>query len=171
MKTFFVAGNRITVDDDDYERVIALKWSVANPKEYPTYFKYFDGKNKSIRLHRFILGVTAPEILVDHINRNTLDNRKCNLRLCTPSQSVLNRIPKKNSLGIPGVRQSPNSEKYQARISVNKKSIYLGTFDTAEEASGAYIAASLKYHGIFSPFYKQPTEGDWKERIVRPQNG
>lgn len=76
-------------------------------------------------------------LFVDHINRNRLDNRRCNLRLVTPFQNSLNRNVSKNSeSGYLGVRKRENG-KYQARITLDGKTYSLGSFDTIEEAIDA----------------------------------
>ena len=89
-------------------------------------------------------------MVVDHINGDTLDNRKCNLRICTQADNIKNR--KKdidNSSGYKGVNWSKSNKKYLARICVNKKIIYLGYHATAELAYSAYCEASKKYHGEY----------------------
>ena len=98
-------------------------------------------------LHRLIMD--APDDKqVDHINGNKLDNRKCNLRLCSHQQNCCNRSGHKGRDLPKGVYKSTN--KFRSGIRVNGKNIYLGSFDTPEEAHAAYCAASRNYHGAFS---------------------
>lgn len=71
------------VDDEDFDKVNQYKWS----KDHG-YAKTIC-KGKALRLHRFIMDtVDAQEIIIDHINRDTLDNRKCNLRKCNKKKIV-----------------------------------------------------------------------------------
>ena len=99
------------------------------------------------KLHRLIMD--APDDKqVDHINCNKLDNRKCNLRLCSNQQNCCNRDGKKGRDLPKGVCKSKN--KFRSGIMVNGTRIYLGNFDTPEEAHAAYCAASRNYHGEFS---------------------
>lgn len=86
-----------------------------------------------ISLHRLI--TNCPNgLVVDHINHNTLDNRKCNLRICSQLKNCQNRtIGKNNTTGYTGIGLTKNG-KYIARICFNKKNINLGTFDNIEDA-------------------------------------
>jgi hypothetical protein len=87
-------GVKILVDDEDYLRLKAHKWSV-NSRGYAVRFTEHLGVKKGIRMHREILelGEYDGGMEVDHINRNKLDNRRCNLRLVTRSENQKNRNP------------------------------------------------------------------------------
>ncbi len=87
---------------------------------------------------------------VDHINRDRADNRWSNLRACTRSENLANRMAwSRNGLGLKGVGQLP-SGKFKAEIRVNKKTHYLGVFGTAEEAHAAYVSAASVAFGKFA---------------------
>jgi hypothetical protein len=103
----------------------------------------------------FTNGDPGPEMQIDHINADRMDNRISNLRIATHAENCQNSSARsRNKHGMKGVRPARWSEtgnkKWSARIGVNKTHIHLGTFDTAEEAQAAYMAASAKYHGEFS---------------------
>lgn len=83
----------------------------------------------------------SDDMEIDHINRNTADNRIENLRLVTRSCNSKNRVGK-------GYSKTTNG-KYQARIIVNKKFINLGTFATEKEAAEKYLEAKRHYHPEF----------------------
>jgi hypothetical protein len=86
---------------------------------------------------------------LDHINRNTLDDRIENLRECTHSQNLANTGPKKNNKsGYKGVYWAQGL--WTAVICVNRKHIYLGGYDDPKKAHEAYVAASKQYHGEFA---------------------
>jgi len=87
---------------------------------------------------------------LDHINMNTLDNRKCNLRLCTLGQNNMNRgMIRSNKSGYKGVVWEKDRRKWKAAVSINNKSKRIGSFNTAEEAYEAYCNAIKELHGEF----------------------
>jgi len=114
----------------------------------------FDGyvviRNKL--LHRIIMN-PPPNMQIDHINKNKLDNRRCNLRICTNSENQMNRgKTKANTTGFKGVNRDKRRKRknYRAQIKANKKSYYLGSFDKPDEAGLAYIKAAKQFHGKFA---------------------
>jgi len=88
--------------------------------------------------------------LVDHKDRNPLNNKIENLRLATKSQNQINKkLPKTNTTGFKGVFITPNG-KYQARLGHNGIQLYLGLFDTAKEANECVIINRKKLYGEFA---------------------
>ena len=133
---------RAIIDLDDIERVKDYKW-------------YMDGRGYAFcgttrkLLHRLIINAPKNK-MVDHINHNRLDNRKSNLRICTSSQNNMNRSKtSRNTSGYVGVCYKPKINKWQAYITVNKKSIHLGYYNTPEEANEVRKQAEIKYFGEF----------------------
>lgn len=99
----------------------------------------------------FHYGDISDGLEIDHIDRNSKNNRIENLRLSTSSQNKCNRSKRKDcSSGYKGVETSKTTKKYRARIRYNNKKIHLGYFDTAELARDAYVAAATKLHGDFA---------------------
>lgn len=150
-------GKVAIVDDEDAERVLAYKWTLLALTR-PTKVTYYarrsirpckDGPQKSILLHRFILG--APDDMqVDHKNMDGLDNRRENLRLATNSQNHCNIPARPNPLGFRGVEQVRHGKGYAARIKVGEQSLRIGPFQTPEEAGRAYDLLAKHYHGEFA---------------------
>jgi len=138
------------------ERKNRLRGILVSPEDVYLIKKYSfstsDGRpvtymnGKLIRLHTLIM----PEAeIVDHINMNTLDNRRENLRAATKSQNMANRSKtKKNTSGYKGVTK--NRLKWKATIVVNYEIIALGTYETKEEAALMYDIAAKKYFGDFA---------------------
>ena len=95
------------------------------------------GRRRVIRMHREILGLVHGDgIIVDHINRNGLDNRKANLRIADKRINALNSKVRSDSLsGVTGVAPSGNG--WRAYFYGGGKQICLGTYDTLQEAKNA----------------------------------
>jgi hypothetical protein len=92
-----------------------------------------------------------PHPMVDHINRDSTDDRICNLREATASQNARNTRRTRTVHDLPqGAYQAKN--RFQSSITVDKRAIYLGSFETAEDAHKAYVAAKKVMHGEFSGY-------------------
>lgn len=143
-------GNfEVLVDEEDWEKISQYGWSISKNKNYVRVESRIN--RKLVRLHRFILGLTPEDKrVVDHINRNPLDNRKCNLRIAeTNDLNLRNCSAKPNKTGYRGVYK--RFHKYHACISVNNKTVHIGKgFDTAEEAARARDEYALKVSGEFA---------------------
>lgn len=126
-------------DVDDYEKVSQHRWR-KNGTGYAV--SYFNGS--AVGMHRFL--ANCPDDLeVDHINKDRIDNRKSNLRLSTTrANRILNNRKPSESSGIRGVRK--HGKKWQARITVNKKEITLGSFTDLNDAVNARQEAEKKYY-------------------------
>ena len=105
----------------------------------------------SIALHRLVwillYGDIPQSMVVDHKDRDKGNSRPENLRVVSMSQNAQNTpVRSDNRLGVKGVSYDPPTNRYRAEITVDKKTIRLGRFDTLEEAAAARKAAENKYH-------------------------
>lgn len=138
------------VDDEDFERVSELGWhpnkSTCPNGDLSTW--YVQG-SRGMLLHRFILGITDPQIRVDHRDGNGLNNCRSNLRTGTQSQNLANR-PKsrKNTSGFKGVYK--RGEHWTAIISHMDRLRHLGTFSNPVDAAKAYDKAARDQWGEFA---------------------
>lgn len=142
------------VDDADYEWLNQWKWNANKQNnrfyairgEYPA-GRY--GKGVFILMHRFILGVTDRSVIVDHKDNDPLNNRRDNLRIATRSQNNCNVGLRKNKVSkYKGV--SKLRDKWQAAISKNKKTFYIGIYENEVDAAIAYNERAKELHGEFA---------------------
>lgn len=139
-------GQIALVDEEDFDLISSFSWW-PRPKGNTTYATRGLWKNNKqvglIRMHRLIMN--PPEgMVVDHINGNGLDNRKSNLRICTPSTNQRNRRGHRNGrlLGTFEIKDSKkNSWGAQIGIGGKKPQIYLGSYPTQEFAHEAVLLA------------------------------
>lgn len=107
------------------------------------------GERKKVSLHRFIMNEPVG-MDVDHINGNSLDNRRSNLRACTHAQNMQNmKLSKSNKSGYRGVYWDKQCGKWRSRFSANGKMVEVGTFHDKYEAVLAYERASTDHYGEF----------------------
>ena len=119
------------IDTDMIASVAPIKWRLNGNYTYG----YIPGKG-DISLHSFIMGGKKEGLVIDHINRDTLDNRRRNLRYCTVSENIFNsKLYSKNKTGTRGVSYYANNKRYIADLKVRGKRYYLGSYETLEEAS------------------------------------
>lgn len=129
------------VDDEDYYKLKQYSW--YKTKDYVA--GHINSKNKLI--HRYILNYDGKDV-VDHINNNPLDNRKCNLRIVTKKQNSMNVSVSKNATSkYIGVSWCKNSNKWSCQISVNRKKIHLGLFEKEDDAARCRDIATKKHFG------------------------
>ena len=141
-------GVTFLIDTEDYEKVKDYYWRFDGHNGYIETFI----KTKRLPMHRFIMGAGEGDV-VDHLNHDQTDNRKVNLRIVTPLENAINRKRRAdNTSGCTGVcyHKGRGRKHWRASITVNKKVIHLGAYETFEEAVAARKAAEEKYFGAYS---------------------
>ena len=143
----------VIVDKDDLE--IVKQYTLSLTGKY-----IYNCKNK-ILLHRLIMNESKTNVWIDHINHNTFDNRKKNLRKVTPSQNAMNRrLNPKNKLGVKGVHLNKYG-KYVAQIELDYRQKNLGAYDNIDDA----INARKKAEKELFETYNYNKEFDYENRI------
>lgn len=141
---------RAIIDLEDVDKIKNYKWNCE-----PNLHVY----SGNTWLHRLIMNCTEESMVVDHINRNPLDNRKCNLRICTNQENGMNcSLGKDNTTGIVGLYYDNKKDLWRPNITVNQKVIGLGQFKNKDDAIKERLKAEVYYFGEFAPqrhLYKQ----------------
>lgn len=139
------------VDLADFD-LAQLNWTCTDSGYARRTIRIARSRSKNERLHRVIMErklgrPLKPSEQVDHINGDRLDDRRSNLRVATHSQNSFN-VRRKNSVGYMGVAR--NWKRYLAHIRAFTVPIYIGTFDTPEEAAWMRDQWALALHGEFA---------------------
>lgn len=157
-------GKYTKVSPEDFDLLIGKKWYVRSNDGYVCRNETIKGKiinndkyrkteQRTTLMHRVIMGIhgqtSAVRYVVDHINGDKLDNRRENLRVVTVAQNLwnVNHASKRNRTGCRGVSKTKKG-KFKAVITANGKRVYLGTFETLDDADLAYKNAKKVYHRI-----------------------
>lgn len=137
------------VDASDYNLLKDYRWKL-HTNGYAMRNVWVDGVASIEYMHRVITQATKGKV-VDHINHNTLDNRKSNLRLCEHRENMRNtKLSKNSTSGYTGVVWHKTQSSWQARIRLNYKTIFLGYYNNLEDAVKARKLAEKKYFGNFA---------------------
>lgn len=143
-------GQNAIVDAADYEWLSRWNWFARRDNRTHSFYAGRREGGQTIWMHRVVLQC-VPNCQTDHCNHNTLDNRRVNLRQCTPSENQWNRkISRNNSSGFKGVHWNKRVQKWVARIRHCGEYKYLGGFEDLQDAIQAYKNAAKDLHGAFA---------------------
>lgn len=151
-KEIIVHGGHIAlVDDADYPLLSQFQWYLV--KGYAYRSEWRNGKTKLIPMHHDLLPIIPRGMRRDHENRNRLDNRRKNLRICTPTQNSANSnapMRRSKTSRYKGVRQHAGSVLWTASIGVDGKYLHLGSYKDETVAALAYDSAARFYFAEFA---------------------
>jgi len=132
-----------------YAWLMQWVWHAQWVAKMGAYYAVRKQDGKSVYMHQQILGLKSG--LTDHKNRNTLDNRRENIRPCNHAQNAANTAKHRNNTsGFKGVTWSISNNGWVAQCCVHGKHHYLGTHSTKEEAAAAYHKFAIQKRGEFA---------------------
>lgn len=161
MELLLTSGKVVKYSKEDHEKISKHNW-------HDKLNGYCHSKidNHMVLMHRFILNPPKGTI-VDHINGDGYDNRRCNLRITNLQGNSENRKVKDGKLR--GVRHKPKKDCFQSYIGYKKKRIYLGSFKTAELAAEAYDLFVVNIgHSLFNLNYPDKMDKYLKTPYIIP---
>jgi len=143
------------IDGEDFEKVKNYKWCISKGWNDDDFYVVTNLKTKprGLILHRYLMDCPK-NMIVDHINHNTLDNRKENMRVCTKAQNGMNQKKQKRKTfskykGVVFYKKG-NYTCFHAQIMIGQKHKSLGYHKTEELAAIAYNVGAVKYFGEFA---------------------
>jgi hypothetical protein len=131
-------------DKEDFDKIKLYKWNLSKDK-----YVVYRNRKYGLKLHRLILNISDPKIIIDHIDRNPKNNCKTNLRIVTNSENALNSKIYSNK--ILGIFFREKNNKWESRLYKNNKYIYLGCYSRIEDAIVARLNGEKQYFGEFAP--------------------
>jgi hypothetical protein len=159
-----MTGETFSFDSEDFHKIYKTMWyrsiQGAHGETYVT-----DCHNN--KLHRVLLDAPTG-LYVDHINLDTLDNRKCNLRLCNHRDNLCNRdLQTNNQSGVSGVTWKKNRRTWNARIKYYGHEIHLGAYRSFIEAVQARNEGMKLLFGEFGRYNNAPDAPKYIQEYVK----
>lgn len=142
-------SGRFLIDEADLEKVIPYKWRYWQGR-------FFTGNYKPISIHQFLLG-QQDGLVIDHINGNPADNRRCNLRVITQGNNVINKsLLNTNTSGVMGISWDKDRNRWAVEIHYHYKRCHLGRYVNFEDAVYVRYVAENALFGEFRPTRNEP---------------
>ena len=158
------SGDVFVIDADMVEKVKTVKFYLGSKGGNSDQYYVIDCRGRALHDYLFEHRMGFE---IDHINLDTMDNRRCNIRYCTHQQNQMNQpLQKNNTSGVSGVGYYPPRHKFRARIKVCQQEIHLGYFDTFEDAVKARnigMRCMFGQYGRYNDVGKVPA---WMENKV-----
>ena len=162
---YLADGTRFLFDTEDFNKIKDINW-YRNLNSDEARRLYITNCNGTY-LHRYIIPDAPKGYEVDHISLDTLDNRKCNLRICTHQQNQCNQpLQVNNTSGVSGVSFYAPRGKFRARIKSSQHDIHLGYYRTFEEAVQARNVGIECMFGEYGRYNDVPEAPDWIRKQV-----
>jgi hypothetical protein len=140
-------GKIAIVDTADYDWLSSFTWSTSQKASGVYACRHV--KRKNIYMHRVITNAPAGKV-VDHIDRNGLNNRRSNLRICSAADNSRNSRGKSGTSRYKGVFWNKKNKKWLVAIKYNRKFRHIGYFENETDAAKAYDKAARKLFGEFA---------------------
>ena len=136
---------------EDYDKLSLYNYHLYKRRD-GKFYVYCTINRKEVSIHELIMGKAPEGYVIDHINSNGLDNRRCNLRFATLSQNSQNRIKEegKYSSDYTGVTFCKIEKNYRSTISYKSKYMHIGRYKTELGAARAYDIYAVHYYGVHS---------------------
>jgi hypothetical protein len=154
-------GKYAIVDAEDYDRLAKHKWMAFYT--CGNWYAVRSDHGKCILMHRAIMK-PPKDMVVDHINGNGLDNRKCNLRICTYGQNNINRRPHGDSSRFKCVYRDEDRKLWRSTPAYRGRSVYNGRYETEIEAARASDYMNIQLNGEYA-YLNFPAE--WPQQRIQ----
>lgn len=153
-------GTEFMFDADQYSNIKDVSWYRGYRDPEKSRWSYIVDHHGR-KIHEYLMKCPSG-MEIDHINKNTLDNRRVNLRICTHQQNQCNQpLQRNNTSGVTGVSYYPPRGKFRARIKVGQHDIHLGYYNTFLEAVQARNVGMECMFGEYGDYNDAPPAPDW----------
>lgn len=152
----------ILFDLEDYDKIKNYTWYIDD------YGYAISGTSgRAIRMQRLLCDVLDdPSVVVDHMDGNTFNNQKWNLRVCHQRENTLNRsIPSNNTSGAIGVRLNPSGKTWHVSIGLDRVEHNLGNYESFEEACIVRRNAEDRFFGEYSRYNSLQTAKEFEDKL------
>jgi len=145
-------GQDILVDDDNYDKMVAIMWHCSRTSLRASYWNKQTKKTSNLNIGEVALNVRClPNCVIDHIDNNNHNNQRINLRPASKKENCTNRPVRSDSLsGLKGICYRYTRKAWSVHITANGQRLQLGTFKSKLDAIKVYNEAAKKYHGEFA---------------------